>query len=55
LHARAHERGHPAAALRFAEQAATDRQHAATVRALLINDPPVAGAIDAGTSDSLQE
>jgi two-component system, chemotaxis family, protein-glutamate methylesterase/glutaminase len=37
LHDRAHERGHHAAALRFAEQAAAAHQHAAIVRGLLAN------------------
>ena len=52
LHDRAHERGHDAAALRFAEQAATAHQHAATVRAFLVSAPPVAAAIDADTNDA---
>jgi two-component system chemotaxis response regulator CheB len=52
LRDRAHERGHAGAAQRFAEQAATAHQHAATVRALLVHSPSVTEAIEADTGDA---
>jgi two-component system chemotaxis response regulator CheB len=47
LHDRSHERGNAVAARRFAEQAATAREHAATVRELLVNGGSAAEEVDA--------